>query len=37
MVSIFPVLAPLDVMFDTEQDADAYTFKMAKKWIDDRG
>ncbi len=37
MVSIFPVLAPRDVMFDTEQDADAYAIKMAKKWIDDRG
>ena len=36
MVSIFPVLAPPGVMFDTEQDADAYAIKMAKKWIDDR-
>jgi hypothetical protein len=32
-----PVSAPLDVMFDTEQDADAYAVKMAKKWIDERG
>jgi hypothetical protein len=31
MVSIFPVLAPPGVMFDTEQDADAYAIKMAKK------
>jgi hypothetical protein len=37
MVSIFPVLAPPGVMFDTEQDADAYAIKMAKKRIDDRG
>ena len=37
MVSIFTVLAPPDVVFDTEQDADAYAIKMAKKWIDDRG
>ena len=37
MVSIFPVLAPPDVVFHTEQDADAYAIKMAKKWIDDRG
>jgi hypothetical protein len=32
-----PVMAPLTVMFDTEQDADTYAIKMAKKWIDDKG
>ena len=37
MVAIFSVLAPPDVRFDTEQDADAYAIKIAKKWIDDRG
>lgn len=37
MVSIFPVLAPVDVKFDTEQDANAYAIEMAKKWIDARG
>ena len=32
-----PVSAPLDVMFDTEQEADGYAVKMAQKWIDERG
>ncbi len=32
-----PVSAPLNVMFDNEQDADAYAVEMAKKWIDDKG
>jgi hypothetical protein len=31
------VPAPLDVMRDTEEQADAYAVLMAKKWIDDRG
>jgi hypothetical protein len=31
------VPAPLSVMFDTEQSADAYAVEMAKKWIDERG
>ncbi len=31
------VPAPLDVMRDTEADADAYAVEMAKKWIDDKG
>jgi len=33
----YPVSAPLDVMFDTEREADGYAVAMAKKWIDDRG
>jgi hypothetical protein len=36
-VTTRPVPAPLSVMFDTEQNADAYAFEMAKKWIDDNG
>ena len=31
------VPAPLERMFDTEADADAYAVEMAKKWIDDKG
>jgi hypothetical protein len=31
------VLAPVDVVLDTEQEADGYAVKMAQKWIDDRG
>ncbi len=31
------VPAPLDKMFDTEEQADAYAIPMAKKWIDDKG
>ncbi len=34
---MYPVSAPLAVMFDTEREADAYAIEMAKKWIDDRG
>ncbi len=36
-VRVHHVAAPLDVMRDTEADADAYAVEMAKKWIDDRG
>jgi hypothetical protein len=32
-----PVPAPLNVLFDTEQNAHAYAIEMAKKWIDDDG
>ncbi len=36
-VRVHHVAAPLDVMRDTEADADACAVEMAKKWIDDRG
>jgi hypothetical protein len=32
-----PVSAPIDVVFDTEQEADGYAVEMAQKWIDVRG
>lgn len=32
-----PVSAPLDVMFDTEAQANDYAVAMARKWIDERG
>lgn len=36
-VILHQVPAPLDVMFDTKQEAEAYAVKMAQKWVDDRG
>jgi len=29
--------APLERVFHTEADADAYAVEMAKRWIDDKG
>jgi hypothetical protein len=34
-VQLKTVNAPLDVVFDTEAEADARSLAMAKKWIDD--
>ena len=31
------VPAPLERVFHTEADADAYAVEMAKRWIDDKG
>lgn len=31
------VSAPVEVLFDSEEEADTYSLAMAKKWIDDQG
>ena len=35
-VRLNTVNAPIDRLFETETEADAYSLAMAKKWIDDR-